>query len=196
MIGLTARRLVLRDVIDRVPDPTGQFDAPGNIGSGHETDLIATFTLPLGRIIPGGELRGTETWRQSQVTDPTTGMARAISGQHPVDAAELHFAQDIPAAKATWGIDAYPPWREEYYRFNEIDTTRYIGPWITLYVEYKPRPDLAVRLQIDDALNQPLDVSRTIFDGPRSSHPAPAFVDDQYRRAGRILYFRVRKTFG
>jgi hypothetical protein len=195
VLGLTARSLAISDVIDRAPDPTGQFDAPANIGSGRETDFLASFTLPLDRIIPGGELRGAGTWRVSRVTDPTTLRTRAISGQHRLDG-ELHFAQALPALKSSWGVDLVTPTDERYYRFNEIDDFRFLEPVVTLFVEYKPRKDLFLRFMLDNAADPTLDVRREVFAGPRSTFASPAFVDDQRRHAGRILYFRVRKLYG
>ncbi len=193
-VVLTARRLKITDVIDRAPDPTGAFDAPHNIGSGTETDLIGSFSLPLTALIPHGELKGIATFRDSRVTDPTTGRTRAISGQHPVDA-EMHFVQDFPARKASWGVDVFSVFAEHYYRFNEIDTFRVSRPWFTLFAEYKARPDLAFRVMVDNLTNQPFVIERDVFAGSRASHPAPDFTDRQARIYGRLLYIRVRKTF-
>src|SRR5262249_6668036 len=98
IVSLTARHLVLTDVIDRAPvfDPSGVFDEPANIGGGSENDLVASFNLPFDRFgLKGVVVHGLGTWTFSQVTDPTTGEKRRISGQHPLNA-ELHFAQDLP----------------------------------------------------------------------------------------------------
>ena len=128
--SLTLRHSEIQDATDRIPlcvldasgDCTGElFDAPGNIGDGRETDLILDLTVPLDRIgFKNAQIKGTGTYRQSEVTDPTTGETRRISGQHPFDY-ELHFSHDIPRWKLNWGLDVYNRWTRTYYRFNEID---------------------------------------------------------------------------
>ena len=193
-LSLTARRLSLKDVIDRIPvfAPSGVFDEPGNIGSGTETDLVASFNLPLARLgLKGAELRGIGTWRDSRVTDPTTGARRRISGQHPVDA-ELHFSQDLPRLKLYWGVDAYFAYREQFFRFDEIDTNR-ASTTVDVFADYKPRPDLVLRLLV--MTRKTFDVRRGVFDGPRTMVPE-RFIDFQDRRFGPVVFTRVRKTFG
>jgi hypothetical protein len=194
VISLTLRHLLLQDVVDRVPvfAPSGVFDQPGNIGSGRENDVVASFTLPLQRLgLEGATLRGAGTWRFSQVRDPTTGQHREISLQHPLDA-EVHFAQDFPKWNLTWGVDTYFATIVRNVRFNEIDRT-FNGIEDTVYVDYKPRPDLTLRIQTD--LEQLVyDTQRQVFAGPRGANPLQ-FTDVQKRHFGPLLFFRLRKTF-
>jgi hypothetical protein len=194
VVSLTLRHLILQDVVDRVPvfATSGVFDEPGNIGSGRENDIVASFNLPLKRLgLEGATLRGTGTWRFSEVEDPTTEQRREISVQHPLDA-EIHFNQDFPKWNLSWGIDTYFATIVRNFRFNEIDRTNN-GIEDTLYVEYKPRPDLTVRVQTDlERLTA--DSSREVFSGPRGANPLQ-FTDSQMRRFGPIMFFRLRKTF-
>jgi hypothetical protein len=192
-VSLTARRLVLADVIDHVPvfTSSGVFDAPGNIGHGSETDLIANVNVPLARAgLSGFTLRGTATWRRSLVSDPTTGENRRISGQHPVDA-ELHLTQEIPGLRINWGVEIYFSASERFFRFNEIDTNR-IGGFADLYVDYKPRPDLVVRVQL--YTSNTYAAERALFTGPRNA-AGLNMIDLQRRTFGPLLFMRVRKTF-
>ena len=193
--SLTYRHLVLQDVVDRVPvfAPSGVFDEPGNIGSGSEHDVVASFSVPLDRIgLAGAALRGTGTWRISRVTDPTTGSARIISGQDPFDS-EVHFTQDFPAWNLNWGVDVFPVNFNRFYRFDEIDTNRN-GSVATVFVEYKPRPDLSLRATLDTN-RQVFDVTRQVFGGPRNVDPL-LLTDFRGHRFGVISFFRIRKTFG
>ncbi|HEV2533711.1 TonB-dependent receptor plug domain-containing protein [Phenylobacterium sp.] len=195
VVSLTLRHLVLKDVVDRVPvfAPSGAFDEPGNIGGGSENDVVAAFELPLGRFgIGGGTLRGTGTWKVSEVTDPTTGQRRRISGQHPLDAS-LHFSQDLPRWNLNWGFDLPLAYREHFFRFNEIDTNRAntVG---TLFLEYKPKPDLGLRFTLDTHRGV-YDVGREVFAGPRNTAPL-RLMDLQDRRFGPVFFARIRKTFG
>ncbi len=196
IVSLAVRHLVIMDVIDHVPvfDPSGTFDEPGNIGGGAENDLISSLTLPLSQFgIPGGLVKGLATWRFSKVVDPTTGEKRPISGQHPIDA-ELHFSQDLPIAKFTWGLDSYIGWRERYYRFNEIDTTKQ-GTWNVFFIEYKPRDTFSLRFELDNAGRRPVDATRKVFPVLRNAKQ-PFSIDFQERNFGLGYYVRFRKSFG
>jgi hypothetical protein len=195
VISLTARHLVLNDVVDRAPvfGASGVFDQPANIGGGREDDLVASFNLPLGRFgIPGGALRGLGTWRVSRVTDPTTEQSRRISGQHPLDA-ELHFSQNLPRWKLSWGMDASFRYLERFYRFDEIDSNR-ANTVYTLFADYKFAPDLTLRVQTD-LVRSHFIATREVFAGPRSLDPLQ-FLDVQNHGFGPIIFTRLRKTFG
>jgi hypothetical protein len=196
VVSLSAQRLWLSDVIDRAPvfGPSGVFDEPDNIGSGSQTNLVASFNLPLeGLGLRGASVRGLGTWRLSQVTDPTTGEPRRISAQHGFDG-ELHFSQDLPRWKLNWGIDSSLENVERTFRFNEIDTRRR-GSSNSLFVAYQARPDLNLHFELDNFGRRPLKLIRDVFAGPRDRAPL-ALVDYQDRRYGLALFFRIRKTFG
>lgn len=194
VISLTVRRLLLTDVVDRVPvfAPSGVFDEPGNIGAGRENDLVASFSLPLQHLgLENAQLHGVGTWRFSRVKDPTTGEAREISIQHPLDA-EMHFSQDVAKWKLTWGVDTYFPIIVRNVRFNEIDRT-FSSVEDTVYVDYKPRPDLTLRLQTDlERLDT--DTQRSVFAGPRGANPLQ-FIDVQKHFFGPLMFVKLRKTF-
>jgi outer membrane receptor protein involved in Fe transport len=198
-VTLTYRHSEIQDAVDRVPifdptDPTNVFDAPGNIGDGHEDDFIFGATIPLDRFgLKRAQLKGSGTFRWSRVTDPTTGETRRITAQHPWDF-EIHFNQDIPRWKLNWGVDLNNRWTETYYRFNEID--RYaLKTWVDVFVEYKPKPDLALRFEVDNLGARGLERDVQIFNGPRNTNPL-AYSDFRYGEMGRIFYIRVRHTIG
>jgi len=191
---LTARHFKITDVIDRAPDPSGEFDAPANIGEGTRDELALNLTLPLDRIgLKNGVLRGQSTWRRSEVTDPTTGETREISGERPVDW-EAHFTQGLPRWKLAWGVDVYGAFRETYYRFNEVQTTK-LRSYVVPYAEWKPRPDVGIRLEVQNATARANVRYRDVYDGPRDVAPL-LFREEQALDNGRSLYVRFRKTFG
>ena len=193
--SLTVRHMTLTDVVDRVPvfAPSGAFDEPGNIGAGREDDLVASFNLPLARFgIPGGSLRGSGTWRFSQVTDPTTGQTRGISGQHPIDG-ELHFNQDLPQWKLNWGVNLFTGYLERFYRFDEIDRNR-TNTIATVVIEYKLKPDLNIHFELDTEPGH-YQITRQVFAGPRNADPVQ-FIDFQDHKFGPVFFARMRKTFG
>ena len=193
---VTLRHYSLRDVVDRAPIFTanGAFDAPGNIGGGSRDEVGFALTLPTDRVgLARGVLTGQTIWRWSSVTDPTTGLNRSISGLHPADA-EIHFTQGLPSLKASWGFDIYDQWRETSSRFNEIDTNQK-KVFVSAFIDYKPRADLSLRVELEDATARAYNYSRQIFSGPRTAASVPA-TDIRTLRPGRGVYLRIRKTFG
>jgi hypothetical protein len=196
VIVLTARRSALSDVVDRAPIflPTGVFDAPSNIGDGTKDELIVSLSLPMERLgLKGATIRGQSTWRRSEVTDPTTGEEREISGLRPVEW-EAHFTHDLPAYRVSWGVDAWSAWRQTYYRFDEISAQK-LKTFVTPFAEWKPRPDVTLRAEIRNVTERGYRQTRTVYDGPRSTSSVQ-FVDDRDLQFGRMYWVRVRKTFG
>jgi hypothetical protein len=209
--SVTLRRYWYSDVIDRAPacaasallaghppacDPAQEFDAPANVGNGFKDELAVALTLPTDKLaLKGGLLTLRSTWRRSGVTDPSTHRMREISGLHPVDA-EAHFTQGLPFLKSTWGFDLFTGWRASYYRFNEVDTDR-LATWLDVYLEYKPRPDLAIRGELDNAADHGFEHIRQFYDPFRDAPGAAlAATDHRFPHFGPELFLRARKTFG
>jgi outer membrane receptor protein involved in Fe transport len=194
-VVLTARHLQITDVIDRAPvrAPDGSFfDTPANIGAATENDAIVTLTLPLDKLgLKGAQLRGDYTRRWSEVADPTIGGKRPISGLHPTDW-DAHYSQ--PIGKFTYGVDAYGGWQERYYRFNAIQIDK-LGTYVTPFVEWKPRPNLSWRIELDNVTARGFKHTFENFNGPRSTSPL-AVVEQRTVHPGRMFYLRLRKTFG
>lgn len=197
VVVLTARHSALADVIDRAPVFTASgevFDAPSNIGDGTKDELIVDLTLPLDRLgLKGAQLKGQGTWRESEVTDPTTGEKREISGLRPVEW-EASFTHDLPQWKASYGVNAYGAWRETDYRFNEISTVK-LKTFVVPFVEYRPRPDVIIRAELQNVTERGLRRTRNVYAGPRDVSPL-LYVDDRDNQFGRMFWIRVRKTFG
>jgi outer membrane receptor protein involved in Fe transport len=187
---LTARHLKITDVVDRAP--FGDFDAPANIGSGTEDDFLANLTLPLDKLgLKGAQIRGDYTRRWSQVTDPTTGVARPITALHPNDW-DFHFIQ--PIGNMIYGIDVGGGWQERYYRLNQIEIDK-LGTYVTPFWEWKPRPDLSWRIELDNVTARGFKHTFENFDGSRRFVPLSS-VEQRIVHPGRTFYLRLRKTFG
>ena len=193
---VTLRHFALSDVIDRVPvvSSSGEFDAPGNIGSGRQEEAAFSLTLPTDRLgLKRGLLTGTTTFRYSRVIDPTILRPRPISQLHPNDW-EAHFTQGLPTLKSTWGFDAFGQWQAASYRYNEIDTDK-LKTYVQVFAEYKPRSDLVFRFELRNGGGRGFEHAREVYNGPRD-RTGLAFVDVRNLHIGRFLYFRVIKTFG
>ena len=195
-IVLTYRHSALTDVIDRAPFFDGKgavFDAPANIGAGTKDEYIVSITLPFDRIgLKGAQLQGLSTWRDSEVTDPTTHAKRPISKLRPQEW-EAHFSWDLPQYKLNWGVDAFSGWTETYYSFNQI-YLRKLKTYVQPYAEWKPRPDLSLRMELGNFTARGFRKTLYAYGGPRNTNGL-AYVDDRDNHFGRMIYFRLRKTF-
>jgi hypothetical protein len=196
-VALTARHSWLGDVIDRVPvRPAGggtPYDAPGNIGSGHEDDLIGDVTLPLGWLgSPRAEIKLDGTWRHARVVDPTTGQKRGISNLKPAQfTADFH--QDLPGWKAAWGAKLDTGWRSWTYLFDEVDLDR-ASASLALFADYVPRPSLSFHLEAGTVLGQHYRRVIALYQGLRGVDPL-AYRDDRRLRLGPSISLRVRHAF-
>ena len=192
---LTLAHARTNDVIDRIPLVVGTdvIESPGNIGDGTSTVAGAELTLPLARLgLPGARLRPSVTWRSSRVTDPVTGLRRPASGARHIGW-EAHFNQDLPAWRANWGVDAYGGFSDTTYGVSEIG--RYsVHPYVGLFAEYKPRPNLLFRLELQNLTGRDTVYTRRVFDGTRATGPL-VLVDSRELHPGPIALFRARRTF-
>ena len=188
----------IQDVIDLLPviGPGFAFDSPGNIGDGTNDELAIQGTVPLDKLhISGGLLKTTTTWRVSDVRDPLTGERRRISGQRP-DVIQLDFTQDAKAIRGTWGFSWFYGWRETYYRLSEVQRFRIPPPgFFSVFYDYKPSPDLALRVSLQNFVPFTFERRRTLYDGPRTGGVVNAQEDRVLQSQPRID-IRLRKTFG
>lgn len=195
--SLTFRHSWLRDAIDRVPvqpaDGGAPFDAPGNIGNGHEDDLIGDVTLPLRSLgLAHAELKLDGTWRRSRVTDPTTGAQRQISLQKPYEfTADFH--QDIPRWKAAWGMSFDAGWSTHTYLFDEVDLNR-ASALLTIFADYVPRPNLSFHVEASDVLGRRYRRVIDLYDELRGASPLD-YRDDRSLRLGPAVTIKVRRAF-
>lgn len=194
---LTLRHQALSDVVDRVPilGVAGIVaDAPGNIGEGIKDLALFNLTVPLERLgIRGAQFKGQLALWKSEVTDPVTGAKREISGWWPVDW-EAHYTQDLPRLNSAWGVDVRSPVRERWFRLTEIETGKW-DAFVNLFIEYRARPDVSVRLEVQNVLERGWQQTREVYAGPRGSGPL-AYTNVRDLRFGRMILLRVRKTIG
>jgi hypothetical protein len=199
-VSLTLAHERITDAIDRVPiraigDDGAEvvFDAPGNIGEGTQDELDFNLTLPLDRLrVPGGELKVSLELVESEVTDPTTGESRRISGQRPEDL-EIQFRQDLPRWKITYGALYLNGFVERFYRFNEIFRVT-LNNYSAAWVEYKPDAATSFRVELANIGRFELGRERTVFTGPRDTNPL-SFVETFDTKAQNRLVLRLRRTF-
>ena len=195
-ITLTARHARLSDAVDRGPvfGDKGVFDRPTNIGVGTKDDLGVTLTVPFARVgLPGLQVKGDVTRHWTEVTDPTTGREREISGQRPIDW-NASFVYDMPARAFSWGVDVFGSNRQSYYRFNLVDTTK-ADAYVRPFAEWRPTRDISLRFELANATGREVRQTTLVYPGPRNAGGAPE-LRDRNLPVGRLYYFRIRKSIG
>lgn len=193
VITLTLQHQIISDAIDVIPvtDGVDVFPAPGNIGEGSLTYMRAEWTIPLDRLgVPGGRLTNSLTWRNSDVTDPTTGDQRNISGLRREEFF-TRFQQDIDSWRMTWGVE-YQPWGEDtVYRIDQISHFRF-RDFASAWIEYKPTDQWTLRAQA--WMLGSYDQTRYIYAGPRNTSGLVATEIRSMEPESR-LQVRLRRTF-
>jgi len=195
-ITVAFRHFELKDAIDRGPvfTPDGVFDRPANIGDGTKDELALEWNIPFEPVgLKGLQLRGDLTKRWSDVTDPTTGDKREISGLRPLEW-NAYLTQDVPRWRLNYGVNVYGAYRETSYRYNLIETTK-LKTFVHPFIEWKPKPDVHIRFELPNLTERGLRRTVLIYPGPRSQGGQP-IVEDRDLQPGRAWYIRVRKTFG
>jgi outer membrane receptor protein involved in Fe transport len=196
---LTGRHSKISDVVDRGPVFAADgsvFDRPTNIGEGTKDELILDFTLPFDQLgWKGALLKGEVLKRWSAVTDPTTHQERTISGLHRTDW-NATFSQDLPNQHLNLGVDFFGGFREDYFRFNTIETFK-LQTYMRPFAEWKPGKGWSLRLELP-LINSPKTRLRDTFQffpGPRSAGGKPDIQDRAFHFPNGF-YLRLRKDFG
>ena len=142
-----------------------------------------------GALLKGGVLK-----RWGEVTDPTTGEKRFQSGPHRFDW-NASFTWDMPQYKVTWGADVFGGFRESYYRFNLVEEFK-VNTFVKPFIEYKPRPDLNIRLELANLTRRNIHDIFYIYPGLRAPGAHVSRIDDKNTNTIDSYFLRIRKTFG
>ncbi|WP_426028057.1 TonB-dependent receptor plug domain-containing protein [Brevundimonas sp. TWP2-3-4b2] len=187
-LGLRHDRIV--DAIDVIP-LDGGLSAVGNIGDGTLDQLALNILVPTDKFgFTGGRLGFRNTWSHTEVTDPTTGETRAISGVRPSQAT-FTVAQDIASWKLQWG-GAYIA-KLSQTSFDPDQTSGFSGVnYFEFWAEYKPTATLSLRAQVN--LWDDFEVQRMVFAARTAARPI-AFVENRYIDPRTFVSLRLRKTF-
>lgn len=191
-ITLTGQHILDQNVIDIIPLVGGE-DAVGNIGSSISNFEEVRFTLPLDRIgLSNALFTARFSWAQSRVTDPLTGQQRMFSNQIPFGCG-LSFSQDLDHGRFTWGahhgcnMDIY-----SNYRVRELRRT-VVQPNLDYFIQWKPRRDLTLRLDVGNTNNIERRTYREIHTGPRNASPL-LYNEERKTRYGPFAFLQVRKV--
>ena len=189
IVSIGLRHDEITDAIDVIP-LEGGYAAVGNIGDGTLDQLVLNVTVPTDKLgVSGGKFGFRNTWNRTEVTDPTTGETRPISGVR-ASQANITFQQDITRWKVQWGGAWIPLLGQKHYRPDQISGWRG-HDYYELWGEYKPTPTLSIRAQIN--IWDDFNVERTEF-ANRVTRPI-AYVENRFIDPRTFYQIRLRKTF-
>ncbi|MBB5746662.1 TonB-dependent receptor plug domain-containing protein [Brevundimonas variabilis] len=177
------------DVIDRLP-LDGGLSAVGNIGNGTLDRLDVNIVLPMDKVgFTGGKIQLRNTWDHTEVTDPTTGETRPISGVRASQPAFI-VSQDITSWKLQWELAYLPRLSETSY--DPDQTSSFRGrDYFEGAIEYKPTSTLAIRAQMN--VWDDFETERVVY-ADRTTRPV-AFIERRTIDPRTFYQIRVRKTF-
>lgn len=190
IISVAYRHDEISNAIDRIP-LDGGLSAIGNIGDGTLDQLSVNFVLPTEKLgISGGRFSFRNDWKHTEVTDPTTGQTRPVSGlraSQPV----IAFSQDIPSWKINWNV-AYLP-RLAQYTYGPDQIIGFRGKdYLEASVEYKPVDSLTITAKVN--IWDDFNVYRTVYANRTPARPIN-FVEERNTDPENFLSLTVRKTF-
>ena len=189
IVSIGLRHDEITNAIDLIP-LDGGLAAVGNIGDGTLDQLALNVTIPTDKLgVSGGKFGFRNTWNKTEVTDPTTGETRPISGVRATQAT-ITFQQDITSWKLQWGGAWIPLLGQKDFQPDQISGWRG-SDYYELWAEYKPTPTLSVRAQVN--IWNDFDVTRTVF-ADRDTRPIQ-FVESRFIDPRTFWQVRVRKTF-
>tara|TARA_R110002167_G_scaffold8955_8_gene41135 strand:+ start:59 stop:2104 length:2046 start_codon:yes stop_codon:yes gene_type:complete len=189
IISLGLRHDEIIDVIDVIPLPAG-LSAVGNIGDGSLDRVSLSATIPTTKLgVPGGLFTVSNDWNHSEVTDPTTGETRPISGVRRSQVV-FEFRQDITSLKTQWGMNFLPAFDDPTYDPDQRQNVR-LRDYFEAWAEYKPAADLSIRAQVN--IWNDLDIDRTVY-ADRTTR-AIAYVENRHIDPRTFFQIKVRKTF-
>ena len=143
------RRDAVSNYIDVIPLKDG-LSATGNIGDGWYEQFSVNLVIPADRIgFTGGRFSFRNNWIDTEVTDPTTGLKRSVTGLRESQP-NFTVTQDIASWNIQWGATILTRLGQTTHNPDFTSSWRAGGDYFQAYVEYKPKPDLTVRVQLTD----------------------------------------------
>lgn len=191
-LTLLVRHEWVEGVADVVPLGSGS-EGPGNLGDGTRLRFQGDLSLPTDRLgIPGGLLSLGGMFRETQVTDPITGVERRFRNDEDWRW-NVDFRQDLPQRGFAWGVDYNVQGPEDFYRASRFE--RVTPPRGNVDVFVERRFDNGLTAQIGADLNLGTR-DRERFDWPVSR--ADGFPTEIERRSVNddgVVYFEISGVF-
>jgi hypothetical protein len=193
VLTVMAQHGEVEDVIDSIP-LTGGFDGVGNIGDGSFDVLETRLTLPMDRLgLANARLQARASWVNTEVVDPVTGETRRFQGNQAFGCG-VNFNQDLMGGRWSYGFDhGCNIDKGRLFRVREVRAL-YQEPFITLYAQWKPSPDLTIKIDYANISDRQLGYDRDIYAGPRDVSPV-AFREVRRTTMSPWVFLQIRKSF-
>jgi hypothetical protein len=192
-LTIMAQHGEVEDVVDIIP-LTGGFDGVGNIGDGTFDVLEVRLALPMDKLgIPNARLQARGSWVDTEVTDPLTGETRRFQGNQAFGCG-IAFNHDLQGGKYSYGFDhGCNTDKGRLFRVREVRALLQ-EPFITLYAQWKPSPDLTIKVDLANITDRELGYDRDIYAGPRDVAPI-AFREVRRTQMSPWVFLQIRKSF-
>lgn len=191
-LNLTWSYADYEDLVDLIP-LSGGFDGVGNIGDGTARFFQIRLTLPTDRLgVPNGRFQARGNWSDTSVVDPVTGEERRFRGNQAFGCG-IEFNQDLRGGRWSWGFEHdCNTDRGRAFRVREIRTS-YAEPELEIYGQWKPRPELTVRIELNNLTRRERGSDREIYAGPRDTAPL-SFREVRRTSRDPFVFVQVRRT--
>lgn len=183
----------ITDLQDYIP-VGGGLDTPGNVPHAVSDRITLSGTVPLDFLgLHNGLLKPTFYWENSSLVDPVTGMTRRISGQRD-RRLFVEIDQDIEAWNSSWAFGIGPSFSNSTWRISQISLIAIHNPYDYATWTWHPRPDLSLKLEIDNIVPYRFGIEQINYAGPRNLNTLASIQDVAIRTRPR-LFVQLRKTF-
>jgi hypothetical protein len=177
---------------DRILTVDG-FDAPGNIGTGRQMYADLTLDAPLDRFWRGLRVKLHGNVQQTRVRDPISGELRDFSGFFPTWEWDADVRRDL--GPLSYGFTASDNARTTIFNTNLLDTRWNGGVYASAFVEYRPSPSRAFRLDFNDISD--VGGGRNLVEFfPNRTVGAPSVLDHRFRNSHVRIAITFKQSFG
>jgi len=153
------------NVLEQVRLPSDAFGL-GNAGSARVWGLIASASVQMQPIIPGGLLEVRATLQDSKFMDPLIGRTRDLNNI-PTPSITMNFRQDIPVLQWSWGINYIVVRNNDFFFGNELSRFRE-GSQLELFAETTRYFDIKSRLALRGVGGRNFRTERLFFSPDRA----------------------------
>jgi hypothetical protein len=184
---------LLQDRILVFDDEGNAFDAQGNLGTGRQAYADLTFDAPLDDLWKGLHVRLHGNIQRTRVDDPITHEPRDWSGFYPRWQWDADIRRDL--GKFAYGVALNDYRRTTFFRTDELDTNYSAAPFVSAFLEYRPRANQTLTLNADDLSDIGGARDLVIFVPDRRAGQ-PSFLEHRFRNSHIRLGLTFKQSFG
>ena len=184
---------LLQDRILVFDDEGNAFDAPGNLGTGRQMYADLTFDAPLDQLWKGLHVKLHGNIQRTRVDDPISHQPSDWSGFYPRWQWDADIRRDI--GKFAYGFLLNDYRRTTFFRTDEFDTNYNAAPFVSGFIEYRPKPNQTLTFNIDDLTDVGGARDLVIFDPDRRAGQ-PSELEHRFRNSHMRVGLTFKHSFG